>query len=263
MLRHRGGCVGRAVSGGGMATRIAPLAVTLDLDDTLWPVQPALERADHAVDAWLLEHYPQVAASWSIDAMRALRAQVAESREDLAHDFSTQRRLTMQQVFAASGIHDAPLDLLWEIYFAERNHVDLYPDSLDALRRIARLVPVASLTNGNADLRRIGIHAHFAHHVCAGNAGFAKPDPRIFLAAAAQLGVAAQDILHVGDDPLLDIVGAQRVGLRTAWINRLGESWPAAFGAPPELELRDLGELADWLEHAHQAGPPPFATTPR
>ncbi len=251
------------MSGRVIATRVAPLAVTLDLDDTLWPVQPALERADHAVDAWLLEHYPQVAATWSIDAMRALRAQVAESREDLAHDFSTQRRLTMQQVFAASGIHDAPLDLLWEIYFAERNRVDLYPDSLDALRRIARLVPVASLTNGNADLQRIGIHAHFAHHVCARDARCAKPDPRIFLAAAAQLGVAPQAILHVGDDPLLDMVGAHRVGLRTAWINRLGESWPAAFGTPPELELRDLGELASWLEQVHEAAPAAPGPTPR
>jgi len=229
-------------------TCAAPLALTVDLDDTLWPVQPALERADRAVDAWLREHYPQVAAAWPIPAMRALRARIAEERQDLAHDFTTQRQLTMHQAFVASGIADAPLDTLWEIYFAERNRVDLYADSLDALRRIARRVPLASLTNGNADLQRIGLHPHFACHVCARDTGFAKPDPRIFLAAAGQLGVAAANILHVGDDPLLDVLGARNAGMRTAWINRRGEAWPTALGPPPELEVRDLDALASWLE---------------
>ncbi|MEO5811035.1 MAG: HAD family hydrolase [Rhodanobacter sp.] len=230
-----------------------PLALTLDLDDTLWPVQPALQRADEAVDAWLREHYPDVATTWPIPAMRALRAQIATERADLAHDFTTQRQLTMQQVFAASGIHDAPLDILWDIYFTERNRVDLYADSLDALRRLARRVPLASLTNGNADLQRIGIHAHFACHICARDKGFAKPDPRIFLAAAAKLCVAPGNILHVGDDPARDIVGAREAGLRTAWINRRGETWPVALGPAPELELRDLGALANWLDTTFDA----------
>lgn len=227
------------------------LALTLDLDDTLWPVLPALERADHAVDTWLQQHYPDVARAWPIAAMRELRARIATERLDLAHDFTTQRQLTLQHVFATCGISAAPVDALWEIYFAARNSVELYPESLPALERIAARWPLASLTNGNADLQRIGIHAHFAHHVCARDSGVAKPDPRIFQVAARQLGVAPDHILHVGDDPLMDIVGARDAGMRTAWINRCGEPWPAELGAAPELDLRDMGVLADWLETQH------------
>jgi 2-haloalkanoic acid dehalogenase type II len=229
------------------------LALTLDLDDTLWPVLPALERADHAVDAWLRQHHPDVARAWPIAAMRALRAQVAAERLDLAHDFTTQRQLTMQQAFAACGIAAAPIDDLWEIYFAARNSVELYPDSLPALERITARWPLASLTNGNADLQRVGIHAHFAHHICARDTGTAKPDPRIFLAAAERLGVSPAQILHVGDDPEMDMVGARDAGLRTAWINRSGQPWPAALGSPPELDLRDMTALADWLDAQHPA----------
>lgn len=227
-------------------------ALTLDLDDTLWPVLPALERADQAVDAWLRQHHPEVARAWPIAAMRELRLQVAAERLDLAHDFTRQRQLTLQQAFAACGVDDAPVQALWEIYFAARNRVELYPDSLPALERIAARWPLASLTNGNADLERIGIHAHFAHHVCARDSGVAKPDPRIFLAAAARLGVAPRQVLHVGDDPAMDIAGARDAGLRTAWINRDGRPWPDELGPPPELDLRDLTELADWLD-AHGA----------
>jgi FMN hydrolase / 5-amino-6-(5-phospho-D-ribitylamino)uracil phosphatase len=227
------------------------LALTLDLDDTLWPVLPALQRADHAVDAWLQQHHPDVARAWPIAAMRELRDQVAAERLDLAHDFTSQRQLTMRHAFAACGIAVAPIEALWEIYFAARNSVELYPDSLPALQRITARWPLASLTNGNADLQRIGIHTHFVHHICARDSGVAKPDPRIFLAAAERLGVVPDRILHVGDDPEMDVVGARDAGLRTAWINRDGRPWPAELGAPPELDLRDMTALADWLDAQH------------
>ena len=227
------------------------LALTLDLDDTLWPVLPALERADSDVDAYLRQHHPDVAQRWPIAAMRALRAQIAAERLDLAHDFTTQRHLTMQQAFAACGIDDAPIEALWEVYFAARNRVELYPDALPALQRITARWPVASLTNGNADLQRIGIHAHFAYQVSARDTGAAKPDARIFRAAAELLGVAPEHILHVGDDPELDVLGARDAGLRVAWINRERQPWPATLGVPPELDLPDLAALADWLDAHH------------
>jgi len=231
---------------------VAPiLALTLDLDDTLWPVMPALERADQAVDAWLRQHHPGVAQAWPITAMRELRARVAAERLDLAHDFTTQRQLTLRHAFTSCGVDEVPIDALWEIYFAARNSVELYPDSLAALERITTRWPLASLTNGNADLKRIGLDRLFVHHICARDSGMAKPDRRIFLAAAEQLGVAPQQILHVGDDPAMDIAGARDAGLRTAWINREGAAWPQEMGEPPELDLRDMTALADWLEAQH------------
>ena len=226
------------------------LALTLDLDDTLWPVLPALECADRELDAYLRTHHPDVATRWPIPAMRQLRAQVAAERLDLAHDFTTQRHLTMQRAFAACGLAEAPIETLWEVYYAARNRVELFADALPALERITARWPVASLTNGNADLERIGIRAHFHCHVCARDTGVGKPDARIFQAAVEQLGVAPENILHVGDDPDLDVCGARDAGLRTAWINREHRPWPAELGAPPDLDLPDMAALADWLERS-------------
>ncbi|MDG2537776.1 HAD family hydrolase [Dyella jiangningensis] len=223
-------------------------ALTLDLDDTLWPVLPALERADRDVDAYLRQHYPHVARAWPIPAMRALRAEVAAERTDLAHDFTAQRHLTIRRAFAHCGIDEAPVEALWEIYFSARNSVEFFPESMPALQRLAGRWPIASLTNGNADLDRIGIRAHFAHHVCARDTGVPKPDARIFLAAAERLGLSAAEILHVGDDPELDVVGARDAGLRTAWVNRAGHPWPGALGRAPDVDVRHMGELVDWLE---------------
>ncbi len=223
------------------------LAITIDLDDTLWPVMPALEQADRDLDNYLRQHYPHVAQTWPIPAMRELRASVAAERMDLAHDFTAQRYITMQKAFDACGIAEAPLDALWEIYASARNNVELYPDALPALERLGALLPVVSLTNGNADLERIGLHMHFAHRISARDIGTAKPDVRIFLAAAERLGIPPEQILHVGDDPELDIVGAREAGLRTAWINRAGHPWPGVLGPKPDLDLRDLAALVEWL----------------
>ena len=226
------------------------LAITIDLDDTLWPVMPALERADRDLNDYLRLHYPLVAQTWPIHALRELRAQIAAERIDLAHDFTAQRYLTMQRAFDACGVSEAPLDALFEVFATARNSVELYPDALPALERMRAAWPVASLTNGNADLERIGLHLHFAHRISARDVGVAKPDARIFLAAAEKLGIAPENILHVGDDPELDVAGARDAGMRTAWINRAGHPWPGMLGAAPDLDLRDLAALVEWLERS-------------
>lgn len=221
-------------------------AVSLDLDDTLWPVLPALIEAEHCVDRWLQEHHPDVASAWPVEAMRELRERIARDNTHLSHDFSAQRRLTIRHAFAACGIDDAPVDELWRIYFAARNDVQLYPDSLAALERINALVPLVSISNGNADLEVIGLHHLFHTRLNAAGVGVAKPGARIFIAASEALGIAPGDILHVGDDPLLDVVGAREAGLRTVWLNRNGETW--SHGPAPDLEFTDMTALADWME---------------
>ena len=227
-------------------------AVSLDLDDTLWPVLPALIEAEHCVDRWLKEHHPDVATAWPIEAMRELREKVAREHTHLSHDFSEQRRITIREAFAACGIDDAPVDELWRIYFAARNNVELYPDTLPALERIASRMPLVSISNGNADLEIIGLHHLFHARLNASGVGVAKPHPQIFLAAAEALGMAPEDILHVGDDPLLDVVGAREAGMRTVWLNRTGERW--SHGPAPDLEFADMASLADWIDAAAADG---------
>ena len=223
-------------------------AITLDLDDTLWPMAPVLNAVARDIQTWLYAHYPEVAKAWSIAALRELRAQISAKRRDLSHDFSAQSRLTMQRAFAACGIHEAPLDALAEVYYDARNRVELYPDTLPVLRHLSAYLPLVSLTNGNADLQRIGLDEYFALQVCAYDIGCAKPDVRIFHAAATQLGIAPEEMLHVGDDPIMDVAGARNAGFQAAWLNRHGASWPSTHGSAPELDLGDLHALVDWLE---------------
>ncbi|HMK85325.1 MAG TPA: HAD family hydrolase, partial [Steroidobacteraceae bacterium] len=79
-------------------------------------------------------------------------------------------------------------------------------------------------------------------HVTAIGAGAAKPDARIFAALADLAGVDAGEILHVGDDPVADVVGARQAGMQSAWLNRDARAWPVML-APPSRTISTLAQI--------------------
>ncbi len=224
-------------------------AITLDLDDTLWPFAPIGERIERVLDAWMREHSPATAERFPAGEMRALRERVVAAHPRLVHDLGALRRLTLERALAESGGDPALADAAYEAFYEARNQVECYPDAIDALERIAARVPVAALTNGNADLARIGLDRHFRFSLAARDHGAAKPEAGIFHAACARLGCAPGDVLHVGDDIELDVLGASRAGLLSCWINRDGLDWPHAE-VRPDLHFDTLAALADWLDAA-------------
>ena len=230
-------------------------AITLDLDDTIWPIAPAIDRAEAALDAWLLAHAPRAAVRWPLEARRGLRDAVDAEHPQFAHDFTRQRLITLERMLRESGEDVALVDSAFEAYFAARCEVEHYDDSLDALHRLAARVPLAALSNGNACLRRIGLMPLFRFQLGAREHGAAKPAASIFHAACAQLGCRPAQVLHVGDDIALDVIGAARAGLRTCWINRAdgdgrARSWPR-HDLQPDLTFPTLAALADWLDATH------------
>ncbi len=231
-------------------------AITLDLDDTLWPFAPIGARIDQAVYAWMLEHSPVTAARYPIAAMRELRERSFAENPHLHHDLSALRRLTLEQALRDSGGDLALLEPAYEAFYAARNQVECYPDALEALARIAAHVPVAALSNGNADLERIGLMHHFAFQLGSREHGAAKPQASIFLAACARLGVPPAQVLHVGDHIEMDVLGALDAGLRACWINREGRAWEHPSQAP-DLHFDTLAGLADWLDAQRAAPVPP------
>ena len=98
------------------------------------------------------------------------------------------------------------------------------------------------MTNGNANLEKIGIAELFDDFVSARTVGAAKPSPKIFSAAIDAGGASPDETLHVGDDPHVDVHGARGAGMRAVWINRNGHTWPASLDEP-DGTISDLFEL--------------------
>ena len=112
---------------------------------------------------------------------------------------------------------------------------------------VVSIPSLVALSNGNADVHRVGIGHFFRAAVNPAITGFSKPDARIFAAAAAQAGVSPAHVLHIGDDAQLDGAGAIAAGMQTVWINRGDERWPAELPAAPHAEVASLTALCALL----------------
>ncbi|QJC57160.1 5-amino-6-(5-phospho-D-ribitylamino)uracil phosphatase YigB [Polaromonas vacuolata] len=217
-------------------------AISIDLDDTLWPVWPAIERAEIALDNWLREHAPATAVLFADTNERAaMREHINRSRPELTHNLSAQRRETIRLALERSAENTALAEPAFDIFFAGRNRVDLFADALPALVFLAARYPVVALSNGNADIERIGLGQYFHASISAQQFGVAKPDARIFHAAAEAAGVDAARVLHIGDDALMDVLGALDCGMQTVWVNREGKDWVHA--QQPHLSVVELNAL--------------------
>lgn len=222
-------------------------AVSLDLDNTLWDTLPVLRRAEAALGAWLDEHAPRVAAAFSREDFKHLRAELALRAPERAHDLSWLRTETLRRALLATGYAPTLAHEAFEVFLAERNRIEPYADVRPALERMARRVPLFALSNGNACVQRVGLGQYFQGALGASSALAAKPDARIFAQLAALAAVEPGAILHVGDDAVADVAGARAAGLSTAWINRSGESWPEDL-QPADHEVGDLAALASLVE---------------
>jgi putative hydrolase of the HAD superfamily len=221
-------------------------AITLDLDDTLWPIWPTIVAAELRLQAWLAAQAPATAALFSNHTQRhVLREQVEAAWPQRHHDLSFMREEMIRLGLQASGEDQELAGPAFAEFFAARQDVTLFDDSLSALQRLSARWPMLALSNGNADVDRIGIGAYFCGSVCARDVGVAKPDARIFLAAAAKLQVVPEAILHVGDDESMDVLGALQVGMQTAWVNRSDKLW--SFEQQPEVSVTSMTELCDLL----------------
>ena len=221
-------------------------AIGLDLDDTLWPIWPTIERAELQLQQWLAQRAPRTAGVFSDPAARQeLREQVVRARPDLGHDMSALRleiiRLGLQRS-NENPDHAAPA---FEVFFEHRMRVDLFDDALPALQFLASRFPIVAISNGNADVGRVGIGAHFKASLSAHLFGVAKPDIRIFQAAATAVGVRPEELLHIGDDAELDVLGGLNAGMQTVWVNRSGQPWKHA--PQPHASVTDLRQLCDLL----------------
>lgn len=223
-------------------------AVTLDLDDTLWPCEPTIVRAERLALEWLTERAPEVIAPWSIERLRERRMAIHAERPEHKHDFRTIRRLALEEVFRAAGADDVQSTPIIEgslnVYMAARHQVELYPKVLACLERLSTRYRIASISNGNACLVTIGLDHLFHAIVAAHSHGASKPDPALFHTACRELDCAPEEVVHLGDDIELDVRGARRAGLHAVWINRTDHPWP---GDDVPDTVADLEAFERWL----------------
>jgi 2-haloacid dehalogenase len=131
---------------------------------------------------------------------------------------------------------------LTEAYLA----LDAFPEVREALARL-RGLPCAILSNGSpamldAVVAHNGLGEHFRAVISVDAVRTYKPHPAVYALGPARLGLARDAIGFVSSNGW-DVAGARAFGFQVVWVNRQGAPLEE-LGVTPDLEVRDLGELA-------------------
>ena len=138
------------------------------------------------------------------------------------------------------------------VFFAGRNDVVLYPNALETLEILSQHYTLFALTNGNADIERVGIGRFFSGAVSSADVGASKPDQQMFTAVLTKADVQACRAVHIGDHLLDDVFGANRAGMRTIWFNHEGQATNNS-GHKPTAEAHALADLPDLIASLGEA----------
>lgn len=194
--------------------------IAFDLDDTLWAVKPVIIRAEQHLDNWLKTHVPEL--RYDVHSMRDLRHELLRQEPELGKKITELRRRIIQQAMHMSDISSHRATHLSneaiEAFLTARNNIQFFDGALASLQQLSKRYTLGALSNGNADIRRIGLEGIFTFAFSAETVGAPKPDPKLFHAALAHTKTQPTEMIYVGDDPILDIDAAKRVGLHTIWV---------------------------------------------
>lgn len=224
--------------------------LTFDLDNTFWETEPVVVAAELALLEWLKVNAPLFVERLDADARHQLRREVLTADPDLSHTVTALRIAILELGLRKAGYPDEQVKDLaqrgFDIFLEARHALTFFPHVENLLEQLAPRYQLATISNGNADVRRLGLEKYFSIIVTADEIGRCKPDPAPFLAALERANAEPGETLHIGDHPVDDMQGAQAVGLHTLWFNRLGLPWPDQ--PRPHGEVRCLSEIPEWLQ---------------
>jgi len=135
---------------------------------------------------------------------------------------------------------------LWEVKLQKTPYVD------EVLRELKQHYKLGIITNTVTSrehhvrmaLRRIGLEQYFDIILTSVDAGCDKPDEKIFLKALKALNVQPEEAIMVGNRIRTDIVGANRIGMKTV-LFRWNERYPEEAGSPSEQPTHTISSLKE------------------
>ncbi len=223
-------------------------AITFDLDDTLYENTSVIINAERSLLEFMHNHYPatkQLAKNF----WRARQKTHLLANPLLKNDMGELRRLSLESGFMALGLSGNELKTAttecFEHFYFQRSNFTLNRNIHSLLETLSNDLPLIALTNGNVNLKQIGLEKYFSACFKASMELPMKPHKAMFDAAQTHLKIPHENILHVGDNLPKDIYGALRAGYQTAWYaeDRCMQMRSEKAQVLPHVQLSNLTQL--------------------
>ena len=118
---------------------------------------------------------------------------------------------------------------------------DLFDDVIPCIQELRKKFKVGIISNGDTYPENLGLEDVTDFAIYAPEEKTEKPGKEIFLKAITTAGCNPEQLLHVGDNEITDVLGAIDAGCKAVWINRFDRK--PLFKKPPNFSIRDFSEL--------------------
>jgi len=228
-------------------------AVFFDLDGTLWDSVGCASHVMEIVLPKLAPHLPKETPASTVAQFNAAFI-VLVRQYGLIGSRAFSRLERFEKLLDLCKLGDSGLvQRLTHTYDAARRmamRTFLRPDAIRVLKELKyRNLTRGVITNGVPAIQRhaiqtLGLQRHLDHTIIGDIEGYSKPDCRLFRRALDLAHVEPGEMLYVGDSPLTDVLGASRVGIRTALLKTWLADRPARFPAPDHT-IDNLQQVLD------------------
>ena len=205
--------------------------ITLDLDNTLWDIEKTMVRAEKELRMHLKSVSEKAFDIYCSETTSEIRNRLLREQPGLRSNLTEFRKVLLGEIFfrAGNSIQDSKIlaSSAFNTFFEFRNKVVFFEGAINALIALSEKYKVYALTNGNADVKMIGIDKYLSGAVSSAEVGVSKPSPEIFEAVLNKAGEKAESCIHVGDDYEDDIVGANNAGIASIWLNHRHKNDPS------------------------------------
>ena len=234
-------------------------AVFFDLDGTLCDSDTAWSIAQREIFQLLHEHYPDVSEETLTEAWRTVHQEFFKQLNAGKRSMAEVRDSRFQCLFRELGL---PVDKVMEElsdFFCLRylTSLRLYDDV--AILEKLHTYHVGIITNGAHDehtdsqlskVRHLGLSERIQSLTISGEIGVRKPRVEIFKVACERADVLPEEAVFVGDTIQNDIVGANRAGMTSVFIDRKSDVLtPETADEQPDYSISNLHDVLSCLGH--------------
>lgn len=229
--------------------------ITFDLDDTFWDISPVIIKAELSTRDFIEKHIGK--REWgSMSDFLSYRQDLISQDPSFEWDIKALRKKIYENKIQSTDLSDDKKISLtnecYEFFLKLRHDVNFYDGVYMAIERLSKNYSLGVLTNGNADIFSFEIGKFFDFSISSVDVKSNKPDKAHFVEAKNKYkDLRYEEIVHIGDHPINDVVGASNLGINPIWFNGNDKDWPEGSISEP-IQFNDWNKVTKLIEEHYE-----------